>query len=481
MQLSLHPKQYNTFLSKATEILFGGAAGGGKSHLMRVAAILWCAAIPGLQVYLFRRTYNDLLKNHMEGPGSFYVLLNDWLLDGWVSIVGDKEIRFWNGSKIHLCHCQHDKDRFNYLGAEIHVLLMDELTTFSEVVYRYLRSRVRMAETMEVPEQFKDCFPRILCSSNPGNIGHNWVRKSFVVNAPEGQCKQMPKSEGGMLRQFVRSLLEDNPSLDPNEYEGKLEGLGDPELVRAMRHGDWDIAAGGMLDDVWNPAKHIIQPFAIPHDWRIDRSFDWGSSKPFSVGWWAESTGSSAKVYNPYYGQPREPQMIDRSWPRGTLFRINEWYGWNGNDNEGLKMTSAAIAEGIKEREISMGIRGRVMPGPADSSIFTTEDGHCIEAEMRMKGVRWLKANKSPGSRKLGWEKIRSMLTAGTQYPMEDPGLFVFDVCTDGFIRTVPTLPRDERDRDDVDTHAEDHTGDETRYRVLRLIKTADRARIVGA
>ena len=105
-------------------------AGGGKSHLMRVAAIVWASAIPGLQIYLFRRIRDDLIKNHMEGPKGFRSILAAWVLCGFCKIVDD-EIRFWNGSKIYLCHCKDEKDRFKYLGAEIHVLLIDELTMYS--------------------------------------------------------------------------------------------------------------------------------------------------------------------------------------------------------------------------------------------------------------------------------------------------------------------------------------------------------------
>jgi hypothetical protein len=128
--------------SFATEILFGGAAGAGKSWFMRAVAIILCGLIPGLNVYLFRRIYDDLIKNHMEGTGGFPVMLAPLILSGHVKIVAE-EIRFWNGSRIFLCHCEHEKHRFKYQGAEIHVLLIDELTMFTEVIYRFLRGRMR--------------------------------------------------------------------------------------------------------------------------------------------------------------------------------------------------------------------------------------------------------------------------------------------------------------------------------------------------
>jgi hypothetical protein len=456
LNLKLHPKQAIGFKSLATEIFYGGAAGGGKSHLLRVLAIYFCCAIPGLQVYLFRRKHTDLLKNHMAGPKSFPVLLADAILSRHVQINwGDLQIKFANGSVIYLCHCQHEKDVYNYQGAEIHLLLIDELTHFLEPMYRFLRGRARVPGLI-VPERFKGLFPRIVCGGNPGGIGHNFVKLSFVDNAPELEIKRMPKEEGGMLRQFVPALLEDNPTLleDDPEYEDRLEGLGNPTLVKAMRRGIWDIVAGGMFDDLWDRSKHVIKPFAIPDSWYIDRSFDWGSSHPFSVNWWAESDGTKAPNGKHY--------------PRGSIFLFSEWYGWNGKANEGCKMLATEVADGILEREKAW--KYKVRPGPADSSIFDTENGNCIAADMAKRGVRWTIANKAPGTRKQGWEMMRKMLKAATAERAEEPGLYAFDHCTQ-WIRTVPTLIRDEKNMDDVNTKAEDHAGDSTRYRILGVRK----------
>lgn len=470
-------------------MLYGGAAGGGKSHLMRAAAIAWCLDIPGLQVYIFRRTYPDLWQNHMEGPTGFPNILAELSQSGICRIV-DKEIRFSNGAKIYLRHCQHPKDVLSYQGAEIHVLMIDELTQWPKEMYTYLRGRLRMVG-IQLPDKYRagypgadgrvndwDLFPRAVSGANPGGIGHNWVKAGWVDRGPG--LRRMSKRDGGMIRGYIPARLEDNPKLveaDPS-YEARLEGLGNDALVRAMRLGDWDIVAGGALDDVWQREVHVLQPFKIPSSWRIDRSFDWGSSKPFSIGWWAESDGTPAVLADGSI----------RNFPRGTVFRIAEWYGWNGQPNEGTRIEDVEIGKGIKEREDAfckgLGIYQPVVPGPADSSIFDADPGKDSIAKGIDKGYGrrgvFTAADKSPGSRKNGLEVMRRMLRASLVERMEDPGLFVFDTCSAGFIRTVPVLPRDERNTDDVDSDAEDHAYDDARYRLTAAKREARRIKITG-
>jgi len=459
MKVNLHHKQTQAQYSPATEILFGGAAGPGKSHLLRVAAIEWALDIPHLQIYLFRRTFPDLWKNHMEGPSGFPSLLAEFMEKGLCKINYSKNyIEFKNGSKIMLCHLQYEKDLYNYQGAEIHVLLMDELTQFSEEMYRYLRGRVRMIG-VKVPEEHTGKFPRIISGSNPGGLGHSWVKRTFIDDKLPMSCYRQSKKEGGMLRQFIPARMDDNPDLmrdDPN-YGDRLEGLGNKDLVRAYKEGDWDIVAGGIIDDLWNRDKHILPALIdVPSSWTIDRSFDWGSSKPFSVGWWAETDGTPA-----VFADGKE-----RHFPRGTLIRLHEWYGWNGEPNTGCKMLSVEIARGILKKEEMMRLKGRVKAGPADSSIYDDVDGKSIAGEMSLAGVRWEKANKKAGSRVQGWELLRQRLTASLPDRPEDPGLYVTELCTH-FIRTMPVLPRDKKKPDDVDSDAEDHIADEVRYRCL--------------
>jgi len=406
----------------------------------------------------------------MEGPAGYENLLAEWKDEGWVKIkYNPTEITFWNSSKIHLCHCQYEKDKFKYQGPEIHLLLIDELTHFTATIYKYLRARVRLAG-LEIPEKYKGKFPRIICGSNPGNIGHNWVKNAFIDYQPEYAIKKTSKKDGGMRRQFIPSLLEDNPTLMENdpEYEERLEGLGVEATVNAMRWGDWDIVAGGMFDDVWKKGIHVIKPFAIPFSWYINRSFDWGSSKPYSVGFWAESDGTEAIMAD----------GTIRTFPRGTLFRTDEMYGWTGEPNVGVKALAAEVAVDIVEREGRMPLK--VNDGPADSSIYNEENGMCIADDMEAKGVTWDRANKRPGSRANGWELMRSRLKAATQSPMEDPGLFIFENCLQ-FIRTIPTLARDPKKTDDILNDSEDHIADEARYRILELVSESSQGKLGGA
>lgn len=471
INLDLHKRQNDAFYSKATEILYGGAAGGGKSHLMRVLAIVACSSIPGLQVYLFRRLSDDLYKNHMEGAGGFYALLAPWIEDKLCRYNEAKRyIEFWNGSKIWLCHCQHEKDRIKYQGAEIHILLVDELTHFTEKIYRFLRGRCRLG-SLQVPEEWKGRLPLALSGSNPGGIGHNWVKAAFVdFGAPMKITKTEP-DEGGMHRQYIPALLSDNPSMAANDpdYAQKLQGLGDPALVKAMLDGDWDIVSGGALDDVWKKKRCIVPRFKVPSSWIVDRAFDWGSTHPFSVGWWAESDGTEAEYID------AEGKVRKFCPPKGSLIRIAEWYGATKiGSNKGLKLSGPEIAAGIKQREkeliIGKWITSEPKPGPADNQISDTResDTPSIASKMAAKPhkIRWKKSDKSPGSRKIGLDLLRDRLKeAGKDMP-EGPAIYFMEHCR-AAISTLPVLPRDEKNPEDVDTNSEDHVYDEVRYRLL--------------
>lgn len=461
LRVALHPKQWTAFLSPATEILYGGAAGGGKSHLMRQAAVCWCSEIPGLQVYLFRRINADLTKNHMEGPHGFRAMLAGWVECGFVEIVED-EIRFWNGSKIYLCHCAHEKDRFKYQGAEIHVLLIDELTHFTDKIYRFLRNRVRMTG-ITLPEQYRGSFPRILCGANPGGEGHQFVKSTFIDGAVPLEIYRAPKSEGGMLRQFIPARLEDNPTLldeDP-EYEDRLSGLGSEALVRAMRWGDWDIVEGAFFDN-FRKDRHVLRPFVVPEHWLRFRGGDWGSAKPFSFGWYAVASEDFVGAVT----ATGQRVVI----PRGALVKYREWYGVATDaegkfiPDKGLKMNAEAVGSGVRERDSG----DLIAYGVLDPAAFSQDGGPSI-AERMMRGTRGNNgATFRPADNARvayrgamgGWDQLRSRLDG------DEDGramLFLFETCIHT-VRTLPALQHDPDRPEDLNTHMEDHAGDETRY-----------------
>lgn len=443
MEIRLHPKQEAAFQTEATELLYGGAAGGGKSHFLRISAIRWAMIVPGIQVYLFRRTFPDLQANHLRGPSSLLVLLGDFLQSGHVKFTQqDNEFKFWNGSSIKLCHCQHENDVIKYQGAEIHVLLMDELTHFTAYIYQFLRSRVRMAG-LDVPDELRGLLPRIECGSNPGSVGHAWVKATFVSPCEPMKVWRAPAHEGGMLRQYIPARLSDNPTLaegDPN-YLSRLEGLGTPELVRAMRDGDWDIVAGQAFEKL-NRDIHGLTPFEIPAHWLRFRAMDWGSSKPFSVGWWCVAS---------------EDYLHDgKVIPKGALIRYREWYGWNGQADTGLRMESAEVAQQIKVRDAG----DKITYSVADPAIWNRSDGPSVAERMAAHGVIFERGNND---RINGYLELRQRIAGDGERPM----LYAFTSCHDGFWRTMPNIVMDDRRPEDIDTTQEDHCADECKYAAM--------------
>ncbi len=462
-------KQSLALKSAATEILYGGAAGGGKSFFMRALACILCGLIPGLQVYLFRRLYDDLHKNHMEGPKSFPVLLGPFVACGLVKIV-ESEIRFWNGAKIYLCHCQHEKDLAKYQGAEIHVLLMDELTHFTESIYRFLRQRVR-APGLKIPASASEMFlskfgldlrakiPLVLCGSNPGSVGHQWVKSSFVDMLGEFECKRMSREEGGMIRQYIPARLEDNPQLliDDPGYEDRLYGLGSSELVKAYRFGDWSIIAGAFFDCIME-SKHRLPGLIPPKHWTRFRSMDWGSAKPFSIGWWVVAEAEWVK-----YNDGKERML-----PAGALVRYREWYGVKKTTDgrvmpdSGLRLSAADVGLGILAREEGEAIDENM--SRADPSMWKEDGGpsnyeNMVGCVPGLKGPRFQPADNS---RVPGWQQMYSRLS-WDGVDEGEPMLYVTDDCRDWW-RTVPALQHDELKREDINTKMEDHAGDDCRY-----------------
>jgi hypothetical protein len=445
------PRQAMAVNSPFTFTFFGGARGGGKTDVL-LGGFLMHQQMYGKNArgILFRRSYkefDDIVRRSKE----------IYLAIGARFGKSDYTWHFPSGAVLAFRHVHSIDDASLYQGHQYTWMGFDELTQwgFPEPVDMLLGS---LRSPHGIP-------PRCIYTANPGGPGHTWVKSRFV-NRARPMCPFDLLNEHGnpiidiegkpMQAVFIPSLLTDNPELqkqDPN-YASRLHLVGAPELVRAWLEGDWDIVAGGMFSDLWNRKIHVLRPFEIPQGWKINRSFDWGGSKPFSVGWWAESDGTQTP------GQ--------RHYPKGTLFRIGEWYGWTGIANKGLGWVPKQIAKGIKEREANFPWGNRVQPGPADPSIFDTAGRESsIASEMADHGVSWNPGNNA--SRVTRWQKMRSMMKNSLDFPMEDPGLFVFDTCVEGFLRTIPEAPRDAKKLDDLDTDSEDHVADEAGYRIMEV------------
>lgn len=286
---------------------------------------------------------------------------------------------------------------------------------------------------------------RIRGTGNPGGPGHGWIKQYFGIDKYPLGSVLIPKDREGGNRMFVKSSVKDNRILLDNdpEYIERLQGLGSEALVQMYLEGDWNVVAGAFFPE-FNVARHVIQPFEIPKTWTHFRAMDWGSSAPFSVGWYAVSDGS---------------EVNGRFFPRGALIKYREWYGCKeGEANVGLKLTAEEVAIGIKNRER---VDEKFDMSVIDPSAFKEDGGPSIASRMGSLKVHFQKADNA---RKAGWDALRSRLKGDVE---GRPMIYFFTNCADT-IRTLPMLQHDTGKSagaiEDVDTHSEDHAGDEVRY-----------------
>ena len=421
------------------EALYGGAAGGGKSDAILTEALRQIH-IPYYKAIIFRKTFPEARELISRSAELYPVASRGAKYNG-----SEHCWRFPSGAKIYFGSMQHAKDRYKYQGQAYDFIGFDELQHFTWDEYSYMFSRNRPTGP--------GTRVYIRATANPGGIGHGWIKQRFIDVAPPETTvwdKMEIRTPNGRIisqkrsRIFIPAKVYDNPALlnnNPN-YLASLAMM--PEAERkALLDGDWDIFSGQVFtewrnnpdhydDHIWT---HVINPFPIPKNWKIWRGFDYGYTRPFSVGWYAADT-------------------------QGKIYRIRELYGCTGEPNVGLKIDPVEQARRIKEIENDdPNLKGRNIIGIADPAIWSRSTGESI-ADMMEKAPNHIVF--SPGDH----ERIAGKMQFHYRFAFDAEGecLFqVFNTCKH-FIRTIPSLVYDESNVEDIDTETEDHIYDECRY-----------------
>lgn len=438
------PKQAAFISCPADDVGFGGARGGGKSEGVAGDYIEHEETYGEHAIGMAFRRERTQIVELIERAKQIMVPL------GYKWHEQDKYFRGPKGGRLRFTYLENDSDADAYQGHSYTRIYPEEMGTFpSEGPINKLQATLRSGHG--VPCQMKG-------TCNPGGPGHQWVKARYglhgrldkIIEREFEFVNPFTKERVTKRRVFIPSKVTDNKFLG-TDYIGNLYQVGSKALVDAWIFGDWDIVEGAFFD-CWDAPRHVIRPFEIPTDWLRFRSGDWGSAKPFSIGWWC--------VVGDDFPHPDGFVL-----PRGAIIRYREWYGLhrkpNGDPeyNTGLKLTADEVAKGILEREK----KGEVRYGVLDPSAFAVDGGPSIAERMSVHGVHFTRADNKRVSQLGaigGWDQMRSRLIGdGDGRPM----LYVFSTCTD-FIRTVPALQHDPDKPEDLDTDGEDHAADEARY-----------------
>lgn len=381
--LSVTRKQKLFIDATASEVLFGGAAGGGKSYGQIVDALLFALTYRGSKQLILRRTFAELDKSLIRCALSLYP--RELFTLNASSHTG----KFKNGSIIDFGYCATENDVYQYQSAEYDVIRFDELTHFTEAQYVYLISRVRGANGF--PKQIKS-------STNPGGVGHNWVKERFVDPSPPG-CRFVGRD--GMERIFIPSLLDDNGFLMKSDslYKERLMALPTRER-RALLFGDWDVFEGQYFTEFSRDA-HVIEPIALPKGWRRYRTVDYGLDRLVCL-WIAVSDTGEAYVYR---------EFCESNLPIGDAAR--------------------AIVERTEEDEDIYATLA-----PPDLFARSQETGKTKASLFGENGVSF---TKTSNDRETGWLAIKELLSTRAGAPR----LKIFSSCTE-LIRCLPALQVDK-------------------------------------
>lgn len=389
-----------------TRVLFGGAAGGGKSYGQLLDALRYAIIYPGSKQLILRRTFPDLDRSIIR------VSLGMFPKDIYSYNASSHTGKFKNGSIIDFGYCANENDVYQYQGAEYDTIRFDELTHFTESQYIYLISRLRGANNF--PKQIK-------ASTNPGGVGHVWVKARFIDPAP-------PETEfidqDGQTCIFIPSRVQDNTFLmqaDP-DYIKRLEALDDANK-RALLYGDWDIFEGQYFAE-FRREIHTCDPFTIPAEWRRYRAFDYGLDR-LACMWIAVDSARNAYVYREYCESDlpisrAAKEMLDRTLPGEEIY--------------------ATLA-------------------PPDMWSRTVDRGR---SKAEMFDENGLSLTRSSNDREAGWLAVKELLQTDAN---GEPRLHIFSNCRE-LIKCLPLLQHDEKKPTDCATepHEITHAPDALRY-----------------
>lgn len=402
MRLTVTKRQKAFLDATATEVLFGGAAGGGKSRGQLIDAFLFALTHPASKQLILRRTFPELEKSLIRESLALYPKsVYTYHATGHTG-------RFPNGSLIDFGYCATENDVFQYQSAEYDVIRFDELTHFTEFQYLYLMSRVRGAN--RYPKQIKS-------STNPGGVGHGWVKARFIDPAPPDTVFT---PERGGSRIFLPAKLEDNRFLlraDP-AYRERLLALPERER-RALLLGDWNIFDGQYFGE-FSYDIHTCDPFPLPAHWRRYRTIDYGLDR-LACLWIAVDDDRNAYLYR----EVCESDLI--------VSRAAE------------KILSATP----KDEHIYATL------APPDLWARSQESGRSKALLFEENGVRF---TKTANDRETGWLSVKELLRLRAD---GTPRLHIFRNCTEmirclPLLQTDPLRPTDTKTEPHEITHAPD-------------------------
>lgn len=411
---SISKRQYAFITATAFEVLYGGAAGGGKSYGQMLDALQYSQKYPGSKQIVFRRTYTELEKSLIRTALEIYPRsIYRYNKSNHTGV-------FTNGSIIDFAYCDNEDDVYKYQSAEYDVIRFDELTHFTESMYIYLMSRCRGANGY--PKQIKS-------TTNPGGTGHAWVKSRFIDIGPPDTVYTVSNN----TRVFLPAKIHDNYFLmkqDP-DYIKRLELLGETEK-RALLYGDWDLTEGRFFTE-WDRTVHVIEPFDVPSDWVRYVALDYGLDML-----------AAYKI------------AVDNN---NRAYVLEEVY--EGKDNGGRGLIASEAAERIKELIGSERIK--YIFAPPDLWNRQKDSGKSIAEIFYENGVR---LERVSNDRVAGWMNLKEWLRVYKNEVEEScSNLRIFSNCVN-LIRTLPSLQYDPQSAGDClrVPHELTHAPDAIRY-----------------